>query len=320
VIPCARLSAKKHVYVEIGVNMAKRIDKLRPLLRSPFEWMTWLVRFSNYGNCTPRERRALRDVAQGFTKGVYTQDGGTPALTDEQMRALALEVNSALRCCARRPPLVWRVPQKIDAANKDKDKDKDKDKPLIDIYAEPGKPLSYVSHGFQIAFFLHVAELISNAGRSVRVCARPGCSNLFTALRTGDYCSRRCAQYVHTTSYRARKRDRAFARLLRGISAAKAEQLIEGKRAREEEKKAKRPERAEREAGWEPEAWLGVMENPATVKVKSPKDKEGWVRMNASDYDPGKHELFEEQAKPKVAAHRRHHEPKPAQPRRAVVH
>jgi hypothetical protein len=86
--------------------------------------------------------------------------------------------------------------------------------------------------------------------------------------------------------------------------------------------RAARPRvRLKREAGTD----LGVarLADPETVRVKPWREslaKNKWLTINRSDFDPAKHELFEEKAKPKVAAHRSHHQPKLAQPRRAVVH
>jgi hypothetical protein len=249
--------------------MVKDIDKtrsttrsVRPLTWTAFQWARWLIKFSQYGNLSPNERQALRGEAQWFPQTIYRTDGGEQVLADEQMRILALKVDEALRCCARRDR--WRVPYKIEP-----------DRTPLTLYAAPGLPLSHVSNGFENAFLTRVAELISTTGRSVRACARPQCPRLFAVLRNGAFCSRPCAQHVHTTTYRARKHERAFTKLIRNMGAAKAERLIERERARKA-KKASRQETKKRERNAQLGREAGMVELDAKL---DPAEAERWQRQ-----------------------------------------
>jgi hypothetical protein len=231
-----------------------RSRELRPLTWSSFKWAQWLVEFSNYEKAKPRDRERLRNQAQLFPQTTYDRDGEEPALTDVQARALSIDVIEGLRCCARRQR--WTVPQKSG------------DAPKIDINVVPGS-LHYVSHGFETAFLVRVAELIATVGRSIRQCARADCSRLFAVLRAGRFCTRRCAQHAATATYRERMRERKFKQALRGLSAAKAARLIEAKAKREAARQEAKLKRLERKAGMEEAAPL------------DPAEAERWQRQGA---------------------------------------
>jgi hypothetical protein len=235
--------------------MAKPVDNLQPLTWTPFQWMQWLVKFSKYGTLTPRDRRALlnQNQVRWFAWTTSLAPGGDPKLAAEQLRALAIETETALRRCASRQR--WLVPYQVDP----------KVAPVT-LSAEPGMPLKHVSVGFTNAFLTRVAELISVAGRSVRACARQGCVELFAVRRNGRFCSQSCASYVRTTNYRvhkredaAREREDAFKRLLRRMPPDKVALLIESKRKKEANKEAKRLAQQDQKAGMD----LGEPLDPA---------------------------------------------------------
>jgi len=150
------------------------------------------------------------------------------------------------------------------------------------------------------SFLFGVHEIIFAARKSLRQCERDGCSEIFVAWRRKAFCSDQCAQSARQQQSRDQRSRKKL--IKEGATEAEADVIMQRKRA---ERAAKHNARLEREAGYDPDRPRQPLVDPEIVRIKNFKTGVGYLTMNKSDFDPQKHELFEEQAKPKAAAHGR---------------
>jgi hypothetical protein len=229
--------------------------------------------------------------ARDLEKGIWLRDGGTSDLpTLDELSQLAERSRQALRWTVRGNN--WPVSS-------------------AELYVSESGAVHYVAKSREATFLHGVAEILGAARSSLRQCKREGCSEIFVALRRGMFCSAKCAQRARAR----RSRDQRMIKHLtdEGWTDAEATEIVEKRRAA---RVAEHNARLELADGYDPDAPPRPLTDPETVRVEGTETTVGYN----SDFDPAKCQLFEEQAKPKVAAYRRRHNPKPVQPRRAVIH
>ena len=67
----------------------------------------------------------------------------------------------------------------------------------------PGEPVIYIGDP-GVIFRIAVAKLMETEQQRIRICARPGCGQLFVRHKRGLYCSQRCSQLEQFKRYVAR--------------------------------------------------------------------------------------------------------------------